>query len=120
MSENNSEHSKQLPLNCALGVHNMERFEIVGILKAYGPETRFTGFYLKDVVGDVDPFVDGNFMPDCLKELLDSDANVIPGKEQEFIQRELDWAQQQVGKFLECDELYYRAFATKGEVRITP
>ena len=98
----------------------MERFEIVGISKSYNPEPRFSGFYLKEAVGDVDPFVEGNFMPECLRIMVDDDGNILPGKEDDFRTTELEWAEQQIGKFLECDELFYKAFATRGTVTISP
>lgn len=98
----------------------MERFEIVGISKIYEPEPRFDGFYLKEAVGAVDPFVDGYFMPECLRILVDDDGNVLSGREDDFRKTELEWAQQQIGKKLECEGLHYRAFATIGKVNITP
>lgn len=98
----------------------MESYKIIGIEKTYisYPISKFSGFYLENVVGSVDIFVEGNFMPDCLKQFLDKKDCVIVGKEIEFIKKELEWANDQIGKYLTCDSLMFKAFATKGEVNI--
>lgn len=98
----------------------MESYKITGIEKLHynNGVTRLSGFRLKGVVGDVDIFVDGKFMPNCLRELLDENDYVKTGKEAEYFGKEIEWAEAQIGKTLQCESLLYRAFATTGEVSI--
>jgi len=98
----------------------MESFEIVGIeeMNTVDGNTRLAGFYLNGVPGAVDVFVDGVFMPPCLKALLDDNDMVLPGMEAEFFRTELSWAREQIGKKLKCEGLVYTAIATIGEVAI--
>lgn len=63
----------------------------------------FTGFILEGVFGDVDPFVGAEFVD-----------------EPEFKSQQeiVDWAQDQIGKTLFCDELVTKCIATYGKTYI--
>lgn len=87
------------------------KYQITGVEVTYYGTTglRFSGFRLKGVVGYVDPFV-GAEMAHPLGE---------PGDDGDgWLKAELEWAQDQVGKYLVCDDLMFKAFATHGKTSI--
>lgn len=98
----------------------MQSYKIVGIEKHYlcDHKPRLAGFRLDGIVGSVDPFVGGEFMPDCLGKFLDSNGNVIDGKTEDFFLAEIEWGKEQIGKTLVCEDLCFSAFATRGKVGI--
>ena len=98
----------------------MEKYEIVGVSQYCVEDIlRFDGFYLKGVVGAVDPFVDARLNPnDCFDAQVSNSSypeTALPFKE--YAKRELEWANSMVGKYLICERLAYRAFAACGEIR---
>jgi hypothetical protein len=98
----------------------MAVYKIVGIERLHmcHGAVRLRGFKLDGIIGCVDPFVDGAFLPACLRELVDNENCVLAGKEKEFFAREITWAEDQIGKNLKCDDLVYSAFATQGNVSV--
>ena len=96
----------------------MKSYKITAIERMYlcDGSPRFDGFRLENEIGSVDPFVDGKFMPPELMEYLDGKGNVV---KEGFTNAEMEWAKKQVGKYLQCEGLIYRAFATSGDVSIS-
>lgn len=91
------------------------KFKIMGIEKGLSHNLqRFMGFRLEGISGSVDPFVDDNLIVDCLGKYLNDEGQPINIKE--FFAAEMEWAENQIGKKLICDELAYVAFATTGPV----
>jgi hypothetical protein len=82
-----------------------QKFKIIGVTTDHYPDfTCFAGFQLEGVIGSVDPFISGYF-----------DG---PAKDLELHSETLAWARAQVGKYLVCDEVMTRAFATHGNTYI--
>jgi len=83
----------------------MAKYKITGIKTATNVigSPRFDGFLLHGVIGAVNPLISG----DLEKLYFETDA------------LEIKWAEAQVGKTLECDEIFYQAFAVSDDVTIT-
>ena len=81
-----------------------QRYLIKGVHWVWNPDMFFSGFILDGINGDVDPIVGG----DLIGGLPDTAT----------IEQWNEWAKQQVGKYLVCDEIIYKAFATRGKTRI--
>ena len=96
----------------------MKSYKITGIdlVHLCDSSPRFFGFRLENEIGSVCPFVDGEFMPPELMGYLDGNGDVVKDG---FIDAEMEWAKKQVGKYLQCEGLIYRAFATSGDVSIS-
>lgn len=79
-----------------------EKYKIIGVCARSGKrEPEFDGFLLSGIQGSVDPFASGHLeRPDF------SPADL------------LEWADQQVGKYLECAGLVKIAVATYGQTKI--
>ena len=78
-----------------------EQYKIVGVKRDYRHQMpEVTGFLLEGVIGEVDPLVGGNCESPEFKNWEEHNA----------------WMDDKVGKMLVCDKLFYRAFATDGEV----
>ena len=91
------------------------KYKIIRVqLTTYGARSRFDGFLLEDVCGTVDPFVGGDLIVDHLQAFENDNGSIedIDG----FLDAELEWAKEQVGKYMECEGLHFSAFATDGKV----
>jgi len=97
-----------------------EKYKILDVevgLSYYTDTIVFVGFELEGVNGVINPFNDTNFnVPDleeCIVDILICDYTA---KKQDVDR--LNWAREQIGKYLHVDSLKFMAVGTTGEVEI--
>jgi len=95
----------------------MNKHKIIAIKsKLWGNILRFDGFILENIDGEVNPFMSGEFH---VPELTDVFANKPYDLTQEYFRAEIIWAESMIGKYLNCDTILYKAYATAGQVTFT-
>ncbi|MDD5149997.1 MAG: hypothetical protein PHC28_05875 [Flavobacterium sp.] len=95
----------------------MSKHKIVAIKsRLWDNILRFDGFILEDIDGEVNPFMTGEFHVPELTALI---ANKHYDFTKEYFKAEISWAESMIGKYLVCDSILYKAYATNGNVTFT-
>ncbi|MFA6198995.1 MAG: hypothetical protein WC679_01150 [Bacteroidales bacterium] len=94
----------------------MKKYKIIGIkYTLWGNLLRFNGFVLEDIDGEVNPFMSGEFHVPELNLLIKDEYPF----NNSYFSAEIEWAKTMIGKYLHCDQLLYKAYATIGQIEFT-